>query len=49
MDLALALGDEDLKLFCQARGVTRAERMRLIQRQRQQGRTYSRCMDELLG
>lgn len=47
-ELAFALGEKGLQRFCAARGVTREEGRRLLQRQRQQGRPYSRCMDELL-
>lgn len=47
MALALRLGERALRNFAHARGLTRAEAMRALQRESQRGRRYSRCMEEL--
>jgi len=47
--LALRLGDEDLELFCRTQGLDRSEAIRILQRRRQAGRRYSRCMIEIIG
>jgi hypothetical protein len=49
LELAFALGDEDVAEICAARGVSRAEGIRLLQRQRQAGRIPSKCMSDLIG
>jgi hypothetical protein len=41
--LALALGEEGLRAFCSAQGLTHAEGARRLRRQRQQGRRPSAC------
>jgi hypothetical protein len=47
--LALRLGERGLELFRQANGLDREAAFREIQRQRQAGRTPSKCMAELIG
>jgi len=47
MALALELGERALRNFAAARGLTRAEALRVIQQQKQRGRRYSRCIEEL--
>ena len=42
--LALRLGDADLNLLCRYRGLDLDEAQRLLERQRQVGRRFSRCM-----
>lgn len=42
--LALALGERDLEAFRRARGVSRGDARRLLERQRQEGRRRSRCL-----
>jgi len=49
MALALRLGSEAVDTFAQARGVSRDEALRIIQRQKQRGRRSSRCLEELDG
>jgi hypothetical protein len=49
IELALRLGDDDLELFCRFQGLERREAIRLLQRRRQAGRRYSRCMTEIIG
>ncbi|HEX4498346.1 MAG TPA: hypothetical protein VIE43_21900 [Thermoanaerobaculia bacterium] len=49
LELALAMGDEDIAAFCAARGISRKEGIRLLQRQRQAGRTPSKCISDLIG
>jgi hypothetical protein len=49
LELAFALGDEGVAAFCAARGISREEGIRLLQRQRQAGRTPSKCMSDLIG
>lgn len=49
IELALRLGEEDLELFCRAQGLERREAIRILQRRRQAGRRYSRCMTEIIG
>ena len=47
IELALSLGDADLEIFCQTRGVDRETGVRLLRRQRQAGRTPSKVMQEI--
>jgi hypothetical protein len=49
LELAFALGDEGVAAFCAARSVPREEGVRLLQRQRQAGRTPSKCISDLIG
>jgi hypothetical protein len=49
LEIAFALGEEDLARFCQAQGVDRETGIRLLQRRRQAGRRPSKCMEELIG
>jgi hypothetical protein len=49
MALALRLGERGLEMFCQATGLDRKAAIRELQRQRQAGRTPSKCMSELIG
>ena len=49
MALSLQLGERGLELFCQASGLDRETAIRELQRQRQAGRTPSKCMSELIG
>jgi phage shock protein A len=49
LELAFTLGDEGVAAFCAARGVSREEGIRLLQRQRQAGRTPSKCISDLIG
>jgi hypothetical protein len=47
--LALRLGERGLELFRLANGLDREAAIRELQRQRQAGRTPSKCMSELIG
>ena len=47
--LALRLGERGLEMFRQANGLDRETAIRELQRQRQAGRTPSKCMSELIG
>lgn len=47
--LASKLGREAVDAFAAARGLTHDEALRLIQQQKQRGRRYSRCLEELDG
>jgi hypothetical protein len=47
--LILRLGERGLEMFRQANGLDRETAMRALQRQRQAGRTPSKCMSELIG
>lgn len=49
MALALRLGERGLEMFRQASGLDREAALRELQRQRQAGRTPSKCMSELIG
>ena len=49
MALCLRLGERGLELFCQASGLDRESAVRELQRQRQAGRTPSKCVSELIG
>jgi hypothetical protein len=50
MALALRLGERGLEMFRQANGLPdRETALRELQRQRQAGRTPSKCMSELIG
>jgi hypothetical protein len=42
MELAFAIGEEDLVIYCAANGLTRAEALARIRVERQSGRRYSR-------
>ena len=42
--LALALGERDLETYRRARGLSRRDAQRLLERQRQHGRRPSRCL-----
>jgi hypothetical protein len=47
--LILELGERGLELFRQASGLDRESALRELQRQRQAGRTPSKCMSDLIG
>jgi len=47
VELAFSLGERDLEFFMAARGFSRKEALAEIERSRQRGRRYSRCVDEL--
>ena len=47
--LCLRLGERGLEMYCQASGLDRETAIRELQRQRQAGRTPSKCMTELIG
>lgn len=47
VDLAFALGERDLEFFMAASGLSREAALAEIERSRQIGRRYSRCIDEL--
>ena len=49
MALALRLGERGLELYRQAHGLDRETALRQLQRQRQVGRTPSKCMSDLIG
>lgn len=49
LEQAFRLGEEGLEMFRQARGLDRETAIRLLQRQRQAGRTPSACMSDLIG
>ena len=49
LEIAFALGEEDLARFCEAQDVDRETGLRLLQRRRQAGRRPSKCMEELIG
>lgn len=49
MALALRLGERGLEMYCQASGLDRETAIRELQRQRQAGRTPSKCMSDLIG
>ena len=49
MALALRLGMEAVDAFAAARGLSHDEAFRIIQQQKQRGRRYSRCLEELDG
>lgn len=49
IELVLRLGERDLEIFCRAQGLERSEAIRVLQRRRQAGRRYSRCMTEIIG
>jgi len=49
MALVLRLGERGLEMFRQANGLDRETAVRELQRQRQAGRTPSKCMSELIG
>lgn len=42
MELAFAIGEEDLVLYCAVNGLTRKEALARIRVERQSGRRYSR-------
>lgn len=47
VELAFALGERDLEFFMAANRLSRDEALAQIDRSRQAGRRYSRCLDEL--
>lgn len=47
--LALELGDEAVETFAAARGISQEEARRILQRERQRGRRFSRCIEEMDG
>ena len=47
--LAFRLGDEAIETFALARGISHDEARRLLQKEKRQGRRYSRCIEELDG
>jgi len=47
VELAFALGERDLEFFMAANRLSREEALAQIERSRQAGRRYSRCIDEL--
>jgi hypothetical protein len=49
LELAFALGDADLETYRLARGLSRDEARRELERRRQLGRRTSRCMLEIIG
>ena len=49
MALCFQLGERGLELFRQATGLDRETAIRELERQRQAGRTPSKCMSELIG
>lgn len=49
MKLALQLGERGLEMFRQANGLDRETALRELQRQRQAGRTPSKCISDLIG
>lgn len=49
MALALRLGERGLELFQKASGLDREAAIRELQRQRQAGRTPSKCISDLIG
>jgi len=49
MKLVLRLGERGLEMFRLANGLDRETAIRALQRQRQAGRTPSKCMSELIG
>ncbi|MBV8203318.1 MAG: hypothetical protein JOZ15_22110 [Acidobacteria bacterium] len=49
LELALALGRRDVEAYCRSHGVDPRTAIRVFERQRQAGRTASRCMMEIIG
>ena len=49
MELVLRLGERGLELFQKASGLDREAAIRELQRQRQAGRTPSKCISDLIG
>jgi hypothetical protein len=47
--LILRIGERDIDLYAQANGLDRETARRDLERQRQVGRTYSKCMSDLIG
>ncbi len=47
--LALTLGERDLEAFRRARGLSRDEAARILERQKQHGRRASACLAALIG
>jgi hypothetical protein len=45
LELALRLGDDDVELFCRARGIERALAVRQLRAQRRRGRTPSKAAE----
>ena len=48
-ELALRLGDEAIETLAAARGISRDEARRILQKEKRHGRRYSRCIEELDG
>lgn len=49
IQLGLRLGEEGLERFRQANGLDRETAVRLLERQSQVGRIFSKCMSDLIG
>ena len=49
LELALALGRRDVDAYSRSHGVDPRTAIRIFERQRQAGRTVSRCMMEIIG
>jgi hypothetical protein len=49
LELALALGRRDVEAYSRSHGVDPRTAIRIFERQRQAGRTVSRCMLEIIG
>ena len=49
LELAFALGDADVDAYCRSHGVERRTAIRIFERQRQNGRNPSRCMNAIIG
>jgi len=49
LKLVLRLGEEGIERFRQAHGLDRETAVRIMQRQKQAGRTPSKCMSEIIG
>jgi hypothetical protein len=49
LELALALGRRDVEAYCRSHGGDPRSAIRIFERQRQAGRTRSRCMLEIVG
>jgi len=47
--LALALGERDLETFRRARGLSRVDAARILDRQKHHGRRASACLAALIG
>jgi hypothetical protein len=47
--LAFALGEADIDAYARSHGVDRQTAIRIFERQRQNGRNPSRCMNAIIG